>query len=134
MNWTMKSVTFALSIALGGAAFAATVPAGVKLSDKQEMIRNNGSEVETLDPHLAESVGANNITRDLFEGLTTTDNEGRLQPGVATSWKQTDPTTWVFTLRKDAKFSNGDPITAADFVYGWQRFLDPYTHQLSTLS
>lgn len=125
MNWIMKSTTFALTLALGGAAFAATVPAGVKLSDKQEMIRNNGSEVETLDPHLAESVGANNITRDLFEGLTTSDNQGRLQPGVASSWKQVNATTWIFNLRKDAKFSNGDPITAADFVYGWQRFLDP---------
>ena len=48
-------------------------------------------------------------------------------PGVAETWKQKDPTTWVFNLRKNAKWSDGTPVTADDFVYGWQRFLDPKT-------
>ncbi|MGL6069713.1 ABC transporter substrate-binding protein, partial [Craterilacuibacter sp.] len=118
------SVLLALT---SGAALAAKVPAGTQLAAKQELIRNNGSETETLDPAVAESVGANNLTRDLFEGLTATDNEGRIVPGVAESWKQTSPTTWVFKLRKNAKWSNGEPVVAADFVYGWQRFVDPKT-------
>ncbi|MXR36483.1 peptide ABC transporter substrate-binding protein [Craterilacuibacter sinensis] len=118
------SVLLALA---SGAAFAAKVPAGTALAAKQELIRNNGSETETLDPAVAESVGANNLTRDLFEGLTATDADGKVVPGVAESWKQVNPTTWVFKLRKNAKWSNGEPVVASDFVYGWQRFIDPKT-------
>ena len=119
----------AIAIALGltGLCQAATIAPGTKLAEKQELIRNNGSEPETLDPALAQGVPANNVLRDLFEGLTANDSAGRVVPGVATSWKQTDPSTWVFTLRKDAKWSNGDALTADDFVYAMQRFVDPKT-------
>ncbi len=108
-------------------AVAAVIPAGVKLHATQTLVRNNGSEPETLDPALAESVGANNISRDLFEGLTATDAHDKVVPGVAESWSQTDPTTWVFKLRKNAKWSNGDTVTADDFVYGIRRYVDPKT-------
>lgn len=114
-------------LACGGVALAATVPAGVKLHDKQELVRNNGSEPETLDPALASGVPANNVIRDLFEGLTAVDSGGKVVPGVAESWKQTDPQTWVFKLRKNAKWSSGDAVTAEDFVYGMRRFVDPAT-------
>ncbi|GGX86520.1 peptide ABC transporter substrate-binding protein [Vogesella alkaliphila] len=131
MKKTMTISVLAASVALGlgvsGAAFAAKIPAGTPLAAKQEIVRNNGSEAESLDPAIAESVGANNLVRDLFEGLTATDNEGRVVPGVAESWKQKDPTTWVFTLRKNAKWSDGSSVTADDFVYGIRRFLDPKT-------
>lgn len=129
MRHTTRFKYLAVSLAVGMActSMAATVPAGVKLHDKQELVRNNGSEPETLDPALAESVGANEIARDLFEGLTATDASNKVVPGVAESWKQTNDTTWVFKLRKDAKWSNGDPITADDFVYGIQRFVNPKT-------
>ena len=108
-------------------ALAAVVPPGVQLHPTQTLIRNNGSDPETLDPALAETVGANNITRDLFEGLTANDSDGKIIPGVAESWKQTNATTWVFKLRQNAKWSNGDPVTAQDCVYGIRRFLDPKT-------
>jgi oligopeptide transport system substrate-binding protein len=108
-------------------SFAAGVPSGVQLHAKQEMIRNIGAEPETLDPALVESVGAYQITSDLFEGLTSTTTAGETVPGVARSWKQMDPVTWKFTLRRNAYFSNGDPVIADDFVYAWRRFLDPKT-------
>jgi oligopeptide transport system substrate-binding protein len=108
-------------------SFAAAVPVGVRLHSKQEMIRNIGSEPETLDPALVESVGAYQITSDLFEGLTATTTTGETVPGVAQSWKQMDPVTWVFSLRRNTYFSNGDIVTADDFVYAWRRFLDPKT-------
>jgi len=117
----------ALAAALVAASQAAVIPPGVQLHPTQTLIRNNGSEPETLDPALAESVGANNITRDLFEGLTANDSVGKIVPGVAESWKQLDSTTWVFKLRKNAKWSNGDPVTADDFVFGIRRFVDPKT-------
>lgn len=129
-NFTLKLITAAVALsfaAVSGVSSAANIPAGVVLAEKQELVRNNGSEPESLDPALAESVGANNLTRDLFEGLTATDNLGKIVPGVAESWKQTDTTTWVFKLRKNAAWSNGDPVTADDFVYSWQRFVNPKT-------
>ena len=125
----MKKTLALLALAGIGAlpAYAAVVPAGVQLHATQTLIRNNGSEPETLDPAVAESVGANNITRDLFEALTANDANGKIIPGVAESWKQTNATTWVFKLRPNAKWSNGDPVTAQDVVYGMRRFVDPKT-------
>jgi oligopeptide transport system substrate-binding protein len=124
---TSASLFAALTSFVVASAFAAVVPPGVQLHATQTLIRNNGSEPESLDPAIAETVGANNITRDLFEGLTANDGDGKIIPGVAESWKQTNATTWVFKLRQNAKWSNGDPVTAQDAVYGIQRFLDPKT-------
>ncbi len=125
-SFSLMSLLLALACAAQNVV-AASVPAGVALAAKQEWVRSNGSEPETLDPALAESVPANQIARDLFEGLTAINTSGKMVPGVAESWKQLNPTTWVFTLRKGAQFSNGDPISAEDFVYGWRRYLDPKT-------
>jgi oligopeptide transport system substrate-binding protein len=116
-----------LCATLLGPALAAVIPPGTQLNATQTLIRNNGSEPESLDPALTESVPANNLARDLFEGLTASDAVGKTVPGVAESWKQTNNTTWVFKLRTNAKWSNGDPVTAEDFVYAIRRFVDPKT-------
>ncbi|AHG18279.1 peptide ABC transporter substrate-binding protein [Chania multitudinisentens RB-25] len=117
----------ALGITATGSAMAAEVPAGVQLADKQEIVKNNGAEVQSLDPHKIEGVPENNVTRDLIEGLTNTDTKGAIVPGVAESWDNKDFKVWTFHLRKDAKWSNGQPVTAQDFVYSWQRIVDPKT-------
>ncbi len=129
MNPISKKSTAALMLAtsLVAGSVAAAIPPGVQLHPTQTMIRSNGSEPESMDPAVAETVPANQILRDLFEGLTATDTSGKTVPGVAESWKQTNATTWVFKLRQNAKFSNGDPVTAEDFVYGIRRFVDPKT-------
>jgi len=132
-NITKKNLLAACIMAAVGAisintAFAATVPAGVTLSDKQELVRNNGSEVQSLDPHKVEGVPESNVIRDLMEGLVNTDSkDGSVIPGVATSWDNKDFKVWTFHLRPEAKWSNGDPVTAQDFVYSWQRLADPKT-------
>ena len=108
-------------------AGAATVPAGVQLHAEQSLTRNNGAEPETLDPSLIESVGAANLIRDLFEGLTASNANGKIVPGVAEKWRQVDPVTWTFQLRPQAKWQNGDPVTAHDFVYSFRRLVDPKT-------
>lgn len=108
-------------------ASAAIIPPGTQLAAKQELVRNNGSEVETLDPNVAESVPANNVTRDLFEGLTAVRSDGETVPGVAEKWEMKDSTTWIFHLRKNAKWSNGETVTAGDFVFSAQRLVDPKT-------
>jgi oligopeptide transport system substrate-binding protein len=106
-------------------AHSAVVPPGTPLAARQELVRNNGAEPESLDPQLIESTNAFNILIDLFEGLTALDNHSKVVPGAAESWKQVDPTTWVFKLRRNATWSNGEPVTAQDFVYGWHRLVDP---------
>jgi oligopeptide transport system substrate-binding protein len=121
------SASVVLCMALVGPSLATDIPAGTQFHATQTLIRSNGSEPESMDPAVAETVPANQILRDLFEGLTATDTTGKTVPGVAESWKQTTPTTWVFKLRTTAKFSNGVPITADDFVYGIRRFVDPKT-------
>lgn len=108
-------------------AEAAQVPSGVQLADKQQIIRGNGGEVQSLDPHKIEGVPERNVVSDLFEGLTSTDAEGKVVPAVATHWQTEDQKVWIFYLRPDAKWSNGAPVTAEDFVYSWRRLADPKT-------
>lgn len=111
----------------GNVAMAAEVPAGVQLAEKQDLVRNNGAEPQSLDPHKIEGVPESNLSRDLFEGLLISDQQGHPSPGVAESWDNKDFKVWTFHLRKDAKWSNGEPVTAQDFVYSWQRLADPKT-------
>jgi oligopeptide transport system substrate-binding protein len=123
---TLAAAAFVLAAAALNAT-AAIVPSNVTLAAKQELVRNNGSEVETLDPARVETVGAANLARDLFESLTATDGDGAVVPGVALKWEQKDATTWIFHLRTNARWSNGDAVSANDVVYGCRRFLDPKT-------
>ena len=90
--------------------------------------RGNEAEPESLDPHAVRSVAALNVARDLGEGLVTFDAAGNLVPGAAQSWAVSeDGLRYVFELRPAARWSNGDPLTAADFVAGFRRLLTPAT-------
>lgn len=129
-NITKKSLVAAgilTALVAGNVATAAVVPAGVQLAEKQTLVRNNGSEVQSLDPHKIEGVPESNINRDLFEGLLISDVDGKPSPGVAEKWENKDFKVWTFHLRKDAKWSDGTPVTAKDFVYSWQRLANPNT-------
>ncbi len=98
------------------------------LAQEQELHRDNGQEPQTLDPHLAEGLPAAHILRDLFEGLTAESPEGRIIPGAAMRWNiSRDGKTYTFYLRRDAYWSNGDPVTAEDFVFGLRRSANPAT-------
>lgn len=98
------------------------------LADEQVLYRGNGEEPQTLDPHLAEGVPTANILRDLFEGLTTTAPDGRIVPAGAIHWDiSRDGLTYTFYLDPTARWSNGEPVTAHDFVWSWQRVVDPTT-------
>ncbi len=107
--------------------YAVPYPSGVTLAEAQEITLNNGAEVTSIDPAKQAAEPAFNLGRDLFEGLTIQDKQGKTIPGVAKSWSVNDNNTvYTFQLR-DAKWSNGDNVTAQDFVYSWQRLLDPNT-------
>ncbi|MEN4831085.1 peptide ABC transporter substrate-binding protein [Pantoea vagans] len=106
-------------------AIAANPPAGAQLAEQQQIVRHIKDEPASLDPLKAVGLPEIQVIRDLFEGLTNQDAQGKIVPGVAQSWSSNDNKTWVFTLRNNARWSNGDPVTAQDFVYSWQRLVDP---------
>ncbi|MFM5135431.1 peptide ABC transporter substrate-binding protein [Aeromonas rivipollensis] len=109
-------------------ALAAQVPAGTKLlpSAQQTFVRNIGTEPASIDPQMVEESAGSDIVNDLFEGLYTLDGDGKLQAAGALGYELDDTgTIYTFKLRPDAKWSNGEPVTAADYVYGWQRAADP---------
>ncbi|TCQ77497.1 oligopeptide transport system substrate-binding protein [Raoultella ornithinolytica] len=106
---------------------AAQVPAGTALAEKQELVRNNGSEPSSLDPHKVESDVEFNIISDLFEGLVSVSPEGEIQPRLAAKWENKDNTVWTFHLRPGVTWSDGTAITAQDIVWSWQRLVSPAT-------
>jgi len=108
-------------------AFAADIQPGDTLAEDQTFKLSVLDQYKTIDPQLIEETIGNHIARQLFEGLTRQDADGNVIPAVATGWTTEDNQTWTFTLRDDATWSNGDPVTAQDFVYAWQRAADPNT-------
>ncbi len=90
--------------------------------------RGNGQEPQTLDPHRATGVPSAAILRDLFEGLTTESIDGEIIPGAARRWNiSADGLTYTFYLDPDGRWSNGEMVTADDFVYSFRRSIDPLT-------
>lgn len=129
MKWISRSrlaTLMALTLIVASAQ-AATVPPGTELASTQNIVINNGTEVASLDPQKVEGVPESNIILNLLEGLVNTDNAGNIVAGVAESWQVKHGKVWTFTLRKNAKWSNGEPVTARDFVYSWRRLADPKT-------
>ncbi|MED4955158.1 peptide ABC transporter substrate-binding protein [Paenibacillus macerans] len=100
-----------------------------KLAADQTLKINLSAEPPTFDPAQAKDSQANTVLKTMYEGLTRQDGSGQSVPGVAESWEPTneDGTQITFHLRKDAKWSNGDPVTAHDFVFAWERVLSPDT-------
>lgn len=130
MQTTLTRSVLASAVALGlsTSLFAAKVPEGTVLAEKQEIIINNGAEPSSFDPHKSEGVPEAQVSYQLLEGLVTRDSDGNIIPGVAESWQNTpDFKLWTFNLRKDAKWSNGEPVTAHDFVFSLKRLGDPKT-------
>jgi len=86
----------------------------------------NGAEPNSLDPHRSEGVSANNIARDLFEGLTGISPSGEVIPAAAERWEiSADGRQYRFALRENLRWSDGSSLTAAHFVAGLQRSLAP---------
>ena len=88
----------------------------------------NIGEPATLDPHQYNLRLEETILNDLYLGLTTMNAAGQIVPGAATSWEVSpDGLIWTFELRPEARWSDGEPVTAADFVFSYQRLLNPET-------
>jgi oligopeptide transport system substrate-binding protein len=95
---------------------------------KQEIVLNAMSEPPDLDPALATDTTSGWIMDHIFEGLYTKDKDGKPVLGTAKDVQVSDDgKTYTFTLRDDAKWSDGTPVTAGDFEYAWKRVLNPDT-------
>lgn len=118
-----------LSLSLAGAAFAAPHPkTGEELAENQAYSYWMLDAVKSLDPQIASSVEDSDVIKSLFEGLYTEDTNGGLVPAGALDYTLSeDKTTYTFKLRPESKWSNGDPVVAGDYVYAWQRLVDPAT-------
>ena len=85
-----------------------------------------GAEPETLDPRKAIGVPEGNVIKQIFEGLCNLDAKGAIVPAVAERWDVSpDAMKFTFHLRANAKWSNGDPVSAHDFEYAWKTLLSP---------
>lgn len=111
------------AVLVAAAAFAAPV------ADAQITYhRGNTADPETLDPHKTSTVYEAHVLRDVFEGLVIHNGKGELVPGVAESWTASkDATVYTFKFRANAKWSNGDPVKASDFVFAYRRIMNPET-------
>ena len=96
--------------------------------DKQVLTYNLAADSKTLDPALNTAIDGGTVLSNTFEGLCRTDEKDKAIKGGAESWNVSeDGLTYTFNLRKDAKWSNGDKVTAQDYEYAWKRVLNPET-------
>jgi oligopeptide transport system substrate-binding protein len=116
-SFTRLTAGIALATLLASGAFAEVV-----------YNRGNSADPESLDPHKTSTVYEAHILRDIYEGLVMQDSKAELIPGAAESWTVSDDgTVYTFKMRPGATWSNGDPVTADDFVYSFRRLQDPAT-------
>ena len=128
-NRSVRARQSAALLLLGGGLAAAIFAAGSGRLERADFVFKNGTEVQSLDPATVTGVPEGRVIRMIFEGLCITHPE-TLEPipGVAESWEiSPDGKTYTFTLRDDARWSNGDPVTAFDFEWSLRRMLHPVT-------
>lgn len=110
-----------------GIPLAAALLAGPALA-QTVFHRGNDGDPETLDPQKTQTTSEAHLLRDLFEGLVIHNAKGEVVGGVAEKWTISgDGKTYTFNLRPNAKWSNGDAVTADDFVYSLRRIMNPAT-------
>lgn len=113
--------------------FAACGDAGRDGPHESVLHRGTGEEPESLDVHKSSTTEAGHVQRDLGEGLVGYTPDGELSPAAAERWEvSADGTEYLFSLQKGARWSNGDRVTAEDFVYSFRRLVDPETAAVYT--
>ena len=121
-------VPLAILATLAACSRSPTQGAGGAAPHQAILVRGGGPDPDSLDPQKARGFEAQSVLRDLCEGLTTLDKHAAVAPGVASTWGASpDGKTYVFKLRREARWSNGQPLVAADFVAALERLVDPAT-------
>ena len=135
MKRQLSDLTFSLCSTIALTLLSIFILSGCGTSENNVSIGNrtgtlhwgNGTEPQSLDPHIATGVPEHKIIIALMEGLVLKDSKTlEPRPGVATSWDiSEDGRVYTFHLRKNARWSNGDPHNAHDYVWSWWRALQP---------
>lgn len=124
----LSVIAAVIGLVASSPSWAANVPSDVTLAKEQVLVRGNGDEVPTLDPSFSSDSASSRVIGDMFEGLVTQSPEGEIIPALATRWEQSaDGKVYTFHLRDNITWSNGEPITAGDFVYSFRRVINPKT-------
>src|SRR5262245_27861029 len=116
-----------LKIAAAGAAAlpgGLPRPAAAQTTQKRELVVAQGGDIAFFDPHMSTSSNDIRISFNIFDNLTSRRPDGKLLPGLATEWKLSGQTTWMFKLRPGVKLHNGDPFSSADVKFSVDRSLD----------
>ncbi|HBC5622924.1 TPA: ABC transporter substrate-binding protein [Escherichia coli] len=125
-----RNLLWLVSLVSAAPLYAADVPANTQLAPQQVFRYNNHSDPGTLDPQKVEENTAAQIVLDLFEGLVWMDGEGQVQPAQAERWEILDGgKRYIFHLRSGLQWSDGQPLTAEDFVLAWPT-LFPVPHHV----
>jgi oligopeptide transport system substrate-binding protein len=131
MRRAVKKLALRAAIALSLLAVGAYVYFGgvdTPLDTATVLYRGNGPEPESLDPHKSRSTQAADVLRDIGEGLVGYSPTGELIAAAAESWTVSeDGRSYDFWLRPEARWSNGEPVTAEQFVFSFRRLVDPET-------
>ena len=131
LKWIAAVLALGLSLTACGGASSSSAPsseAQASASAQKQAVVQFGTDPDSLDPALNSTVDGAEMLLHSFEALTRVDQEGRIVPGQAESWEVSeDGMTWTFHLRQGLKWSDGSDLTAADYVYSWQRMADPNT-------
>ena len=124
---TIKNLSIFLFLVLLNAGCSEIIKPVDTAAEKQILYLGNGTEPQDLDPHVVTGVPESKILMALLEGLVIRHPNGLSPlPGIAEKWNvSNDGKTYTFFLRDNAIWSNGDPVTANDFVYSWRRMLTP---------
>lgn len=123
-NWFAFPASALLALLL--AAWIPSAAVGADTDARSILRRSTANELRSLDPQAVIGNSGGALMYELFEGLVTVDQSGKPVPGVAASWTRSDDgLTYEFKLRKGLHWSDGAPLTAEDFVYSWQRIVDP---------
>ncbi|RIY33242.1 hypothetical protein CKF54_03355 [Psittacicella hinzii] len=120
-----------LSILFLSTAYAVVLPPNTKLADKQVLKYAISRTPESIDPGINVDWSIQQVQKGLFDTLVRRDNTGEMVGVGAISWTTSeDGLTWTFKLRPEATWSDGQMVKAQDYVYAWQRIIDPNTGTL----
>ncbi|SEM35629.1 oligopeptide transport system substrate-binding protein [Ligilactobacillus sp. WC1T17] len=123
-----KLMAASATLAIAGLALTGCGSKSSSSSVKQVLNWNEASELPTMDLSTATDTISFDMLNNSMEGLLRVGKDSKVEPGIAKSYKVSkDGLKYTFNLRKNAKWSNGDAVTAQDFVYSWRRTVDPKT-------
>lgn len=122
--WSHLKIRNVLAAAVIAIAALPVTPSWSVAAPKEKFTVDLAGEPSSLDPQRNWNPDSYDVYRNIFDNLVTRDDDGKIAPQVAISWKQLSPTEMRFSLRQDIKFQDGTPLTADDVVFSVKRIID----------